>query len=300
MPIPKYYEIYDPLLEHISDGKIYTTTELEEFLARKFALTHEERQERLSGGALVFCNRIGWARTYLKKAGLITAPKRGTVQITEEGKASLKRAVKIDDDYLSSYASFQRFKKRAPAPQTREEVEEDSPQDALDKAYMYIRQTLVEDLIAEIMRQNPLFFEHLVVSLLKVMGYGGSFENNGIVTRYSGDEGIDGVIKQDKLGFDQIYIQAKRWDPTACVGRPEVQKFVGALAGQGASRGLFVTTAKFSEEARKYASRQHTTKVVLIDGQTLAELMIDHNLGVSPVARYEIKRIDSDFFTDAE
>ena len=299
MAIPKYNEIYAPLLEYISDGEIYTSAELEEFLAGKFSLTNAERQERLAGGALTFCNRIGWAKTYLKKAGLLSFPKRGTVRITQEGKTVLEKAVVIDNNYLASYASFQEFKNQGGMSHNDEKTEEDSPQDTLEKAYIYIRETLKDDLLAEIMRQSPIFFEHLVVELLKAMGYGGSVDS-GIVTRYSGDEGIDGIIKQDKLGFDQIYIQAKRWDPTSCVGRPEIQKFVGALAGQGASRGLFVTTAKFSEDAQRYARKQHTTKIVLVDGQTLAELMIDHNLGVSPVAHYEIKRIDSDFFNDTE
>lgn len=307
MSIPKYNELYRPLLEYIKDGQPRTTAELEEVLAKQFALTDEERKERLAGGTLTFCSRIGWARTYLKKAGLVTSPRRGTVQITPEGKAAVDDAgLHIDNDFLATFPSFAEFQKGGQAntcaenrPSSASE-DEDSPQDSLDRAYTRIRQTLAEDVLAEIMRQTPTFFEQLVVRLLQVMGYGGSLENAGTVTRTSGDEGIDGIVKQDKLGFDQIYIQAKRWDPTACVGRPDIQKFVGALAGQGATRGLFVTTAKFSEEAHAYARKQHTTKIVLVDGQTLAELMIDHNLGVTPIARYEIKRIDSDFFADAD
>lgn len=237
----------------------------------------------------------------------MTSPKRGTVQITPEGKAAVDDAgLHIDNDFLATFPSFAEFQKggqtttNAENRPTSTAEDEDSPQDSLDRAYTRIRQTLAEDVLAEIMRQTPTFFEQLVVRLLQVMGYGGSLENAGTVTRASDDEGIDGIVKQDKLGFDQIYIQAKRWDPTACVGRPDIQKFVGALAGQGATRGLFVTTAKFSEEAHAYARKQHTTKIVLVDGQRLAELMIDHNLGVTPIARYEIKRIDSDFFTDAD
>lgn len=307
MSIPKYNELYRPLLEYIRDGQPRTTAELEEVLAKRFSLTDIDRQERLSSGTLTFCNRIAWARTYLKKAGLVTSPKRGTVQITPEGKAAVDDAgLHIDNDFLATFPSFAEFQKggqtatNAGNRPTSTAEDEDSPQDSLDRAYTRIRQTLAEDVLAEIMRQTPTFFEQLVVRLLQVMGYGGSLENAGTVTRASGDEGIDGIVKQDKLGFDQIYIQAKRWDPTACVGRPDIQKFVGALAGQGATRGLFVTTAKFSEEAHAYARKQHTTKIVLVDGQRLAELMIDHNLGVTPIARYEIKRIDSDFFTDAD
>lgn len=307
MSIPKYNELYRPLLEYIRDGQARTTAELEEALARQFSLTDADRQERLSSGTLTFCNRIAWARTYLKKAGLVTSPKRGTVQITPEGKNAVdKPGLRIDNDFLATFPTFADFQKGGQTGTTAENhpstvaEDEDSPQDSLDRAYTRIRQTLAEDVLTEIMRQTPSFFEQLVVHLLEVMGYGGSLENAGTVTRASGDEGIDGIVKQDKLGFDQIYIQAKRWDPTACVGRPDIQKFVGALAGQGATRGLFVTTAKFSEEAHAYARKQHTTKIVLVDGQKLAELMIDHNLGVTPIARYEVKRIDSDFFTDSE
>lgn len=307
MSIPKYNELYRPLLEYIRDGQARTTAELEEALARQFSLTDADRQERLSSGSLTFCNRIAWARTYLKKAGLVTSPKRGTVQITPEGKNAVdKPGLRIDNDFLATFPSFAEFQKDGQTATTAENrpsslaEDEDSPQDSLDRAYTRIRQTLAEDVLTEIMRQTPAFFEQLVVRLLEVMGYGGSLENAGIVTRASGDEGIDGIVKQDKLGFDQIFIQAKRWDPTACVGRPDIQKFVGALAGQGATRGLFVTTAKFSEEAYTYARKQHTTKIVLVDGQKLAELMIDHNLGVTPIARYEVKRIDSDFFTESE
>lgn len=307
MSIPKYNELYRPLLEYIRDGQPRTTSELEEALAKQFSLTDEERQERLSSGTLTFFNRIAWARTYLKKAGLVTSPKRGSVQITPEGKAAVNDAgLRIDNDFLATFPSFTEFQKgEQPATgsgssPTAAADDEDSPQDSLDRAYTRIRQALAEEVLAEIMRQPPTFFEQLVVRLLQVMGYGGSLENAGMVTRASGDEGIDGIVKQDKLGFDQIYIQAKRWDTSASVGRPDIQKFVGALAGQGATRGLFVTTAKFSDEAQAYARKQHTTKIVLVDGQALAELMIDHNLGVTPIARYEIKRIDSDFFADAE
>ncbi len=163
---------------------------------------------------------------------------------------------------------------------------------------MQINTTLADDLRNEIMKQSPAFFEHLVVKLLTQMGYGGSVEDAGSVVGKSGDEGIDGIIREDKLGFSRIYIQAKRWDCDMAVGRPEIQKFVGALAGQGASRGLFVTTAKFTREARQYAEKQHTTKVVLVDGTALAKLMIEYNLGVSTEAIYAIKRIDSDFFAE--
>lgn len=177
-------------------------------------------------------------------------------------------------------------------------VSSKTPQDILDEAFQQINTTLADDLLSEIMKQPPAFFEHLVVKLLTQMGYGGSVDDAGTVIGQTGDEGIDGIIREDKLGFSLIYIQAKRWDCDKTVGRPEIQKFVGALAGQGASKGLFITTAKFTKEARQYAEKQHTTKVVLVDDTTLAKLMIEYDLGVSTEATYEIKRIDSDFFAE--
>ena len=178
-------------------------------------------------------------------------------------------------------------------------VSSESPQDILDDAYNQINAALIDDVLSEVMKQSPLFFEHLVIKLLTQMGYGGSLEDAGTVTRTSGDEGIDGMIREDKLGFDQIYIQAKRWDRNSTVGRPELQKFVGALAGQGASKGLFITTAQFTKEAKEYANKQHTTKNVLVDGTSLAKLMIEYNIGVSVETTYSIKKIDSDFFDDS-
>ncbi|MDR2943484.1 MAG: restriction endonuclease [Methanosarcinales archaeon] len=171
------------------------------------------------------------------------------------------------------------------------------PQDLLDKAFQKINSDLADELLSEIILQSPAFFERLVVRLLEKMGYGGLKDSSEIVGK-SGDEGIDGIIREDKLGFDLIYIQAKKWDMDSTIGRPEIQKFVGALAGQGATKGLFITTAKFSKEAIDYAKKQHTTKVILVDGRLLTELMIEHNFGVTIENIYEVKRVDSDFFSD--
>ncbi len=173
-----------------------------------------------------------------------------------------------------------------------------TPQDILDSAFRQINRTLCDDLLAEIVKQPPSFFERLVVRLLTQMGYGGSVANAGVVLGQTGDEGIDGVVREDKLGFSLIYIQAKRWSCDMAVGRPEIQKFVGALAGQGAAKGLFITTAKFTKEAYQYAEKQHTTKVILVDGQALARLMIEYDLGVSTQVSYQLKRLDTDFFSD--
>lgn len=229
-------------------------------------------------------------------------PTRGVWQITPAGQEVLREdPPKIDNVYLQRFASFREFVSpmgKGMAGASPAVVSSKSPQDILDEAFLQINTTLAEDLRNEIMKQSPAFFEHLVVKLLTHMGYGGSVEDAGSVVGQSGDEGIDGVIREDKLGFSRIYIQAKRWDCDMTVGRPEIQKFVGALAGQGASRGLFITTAKFTREARQYAEKQHTTKVVLVDGTALAKWMIEYNLGVSTEAIYAIKRIDGDFFAE--
>lgn len=224
--------------------------------------------------------------------------------ITPAGRQVLnENPPQIDNLYLQRFESFRKFI----SPNNNEEsttsipaakVSSKTPQDILDEAFQQIDTTLADDLLSEIMKQPPAFFEHLVVKLLTQMGYGGSVDDAGTVIGQTGDEGIDGIIREDKLGFSLIYIQAKRWDCDKTVGRPEIQKFVGALAGQGASKGLFITTAQFTKEARQYAEKQHTTKVVLVDGTTLAKLMIEYDLGVSTEATYEIKRIDSDFFAE--
>lgn len=306
MSIPKYDDMYCEFLEALSDKHSHLMREVTEILASRFHVTEQERQLLLpSGRQAIFDNRVGWTRTYLKKAGLVGSPARGSVILTETGQQVLAdKPSRIDNDYLSQFESFRQFQSASDTTQ-KEQVSNDSPvtgkglspQDVLDSAYQQIHQALADELLAEIMRQSPAFFERLVVELLESMGYGGSLEKAGAVLGKSGDEGIDGVIREDKLGFSMIYIQAKRWDLDATVSRPEIQKFVGALAGQGASKGLFITTGHFSAEAKAYAEKQHTTKVVLVDGEALARLMIEYNVGVSTESTYQIKRIDSDFFT---
>lgn len=239
----------------------------------------------------------------MKRADPVQSPSRGIYVITPVGRQVLnENPLQIDNLYLQRFESFQKFISPNNNEETAllapaEKVSGKTPQDILDEAFQQINTTLADDLLSDIMKQHA-FFEHLVVKLLMQMGYGGSVDNVGTVIGQTDDEGIDGIIREDKLGFSLIYIQAKRWDCDKTVGRPEIQKFVGALAGQGASKGLFITTAKFTKEARQYAEKQHTTKVVLVDGTTLAKLMIEYNLGVSTEATYEIKRIDSDFFAE--
>lgn len=303
MAIPKYNEMYRVFLDCLADMQPHRSKEVRDSIAARLSVSNEERQVMLpSGRQAIFDNRVGWTRTYLKKAGLITGLTRGVYQLTELGKQILdSNPAVMDNSFLEQFESFQQFIHAEPASIKQNPPEKwdgQTPQDAFDISYQQINHALADDLLSEIMKQTPAFFEKLVVELLENMGYGGSVENAGRVVGQPGDEGIDGIIREDKLGFSLIYIQAKRWDREKSIGRPEIQKFVGALAGQGASKGLFITTAQFTKEACEYAKKQHTTKIVLVDGETLAKLMIEYNLGVSTEAVYRIKRLDSDYFSE--
>jgi restriction system protein len=302
MAIPDYQSIMLPLLKYASDGQKHSLREAIETLALQFNLTEDERKELLpSGQQPIFDNRLGWARTYLKKAGLLESPKRGFFQITAQGIDVLSQAPEeINVQFLNQFPEFINFtnaKKQNDNSEFAIEVNPDTtPQDSIESGYQKIRKELELELLNTVKTISADFFETLVVDLLVKMGYGGSRRDAGKAIGKSGDGGIDGIIKEDKLGLDIVYIQAKRWDTTV-VGRPEIQKFVGALHGQRARKGVFITTSKFSQEAREYVSIIDS-KIVLIDGQELAQLMIDNNIGVSTVSIYEIKKIDSDYFTD--
>lgn len=308
MAVPKFEEMYIPLLECLKDEKEHTAKDINDFIANYMKISDEDRMELLpSGNMETFRSRANWARTYLKKAGLIKSTARGIFIISDEGKRRLIEAPESiglalfmkSDTFREFYISKKPNKDgNSSAENEKNTISEGTPQDSLEEAFQKINSDLADELLAEMMDLSPAFFEQLVVKLLEKMGYGGSLKNAGEVIGKSGDEGIDGVIREDKLGFDLIYIQAKRWDNNTTIGRPEIQKFVGALAGQGATKGLFITTAKFSKEAADYAKKQHTTKVVLVDGQLLTKLMIEHNLGVSVENIYEVKKVDSDFFSD--
>lgn len=294
MALPKYNELYQPVLSILSDGKVWPIRKVWEKAGEFLRISPEEMAMTLpSGGMGVFVNRIGWARTYLKKAGLIDSPKRGFVQITEEGRKALEEGVEITNSYLMRYPSFAEFQNRTVPQDKPEEVQEvsETPQETLDRVYKTINSELAEELLSEIMRQSPGFFETLVVGLMKAMGYG-----DGFVTKASGDDGIDGIIHEDKLGFNLIYIQAKRWNPSVSIGKPEIQKFAGAMMGPPKiEKGLFITTARFSQGARAYGEAQH---IILVDGQKLTELMIEYGLGVTTQKTYLIKRVDSDYFAE--
>lgn len=285
-----------PLLELARDGKEHSIQEAVEYLAKRFNLTEQDRRELLpSGKQKVLDNRTGWARTYLKKAGLLETPRRTIFEITKRGLEVLdKKPAKINVAYLAQFPEFLEFKslKREKEP---EPASTKTPQELLEEGYEALRVDLTQQILERIRNAPPGFFENLVVDLLLKMGYGGARGDAGRVIGKTGDEGIDGTIEQDPLGLDTVYVQAKRWNGT--VGRPEIHKFVGALQGQRAKKGVFITTSSFSDDASKYAS-QIDTKIILIDGENLVNLMLRYNVGVSTEAAYEIKKIDSDYFPD--
>ncbi len=299
--IPDYQTLMLPFLEAISDGKEYKLNDIVEKLAFKFNLTAKERAELLpSGQTFLFGNRVGWARTYLKKSGIIESPKRGTVAITKRGKDVLAdKPRNIDVKFLKRFPEFLDFQSLKKEDEThshgRVEKNEETPEELIESGYLRIRKSLEQEILSKLKIVHPAFFEKIVVELLVKMGYGGSIAEAGKATKYSNDEGIDGIIKEDKLGLDVIYIQAKRWE--GVVGRPELHKFVGALAGQGAKKGIFITTSSFTKDAEQYIPK-NDTKIVLIDGEQLAQYMIDYNLGVSVQNTYEIKKIDFDYFEE--
>lgn len=301
--IPDYQSLMLPLLRLVSDKQEYRYRDLIDKLALEFKLTDEERKEPLaSGNQAIFDNRVGWAKTYLKKAGLIDAPKRATFVITELGLQTLKKNPdRIDAKYLRQFPAFLEFihagktESEGEEEAISQEITEQTPEENLDKAYQRIRKSLADELLAKVIDLSPAFFERLVIELLVKMGYGGSIKDAGKAIGKSGDEGIDGTIKEDRLGLDIIYVQAKRWKTGNVVGRPEIQKFVGALAGQGAKKGIFITTSSFTKEALDYTPKNET-KIVLIDGERLAQNMIDFNIGCTTQQIYELKKIDSDYF----
>ncbi|BAM70350.1 restriction endonuclease [Methanothermobacter sp. CaT2] len=306
MALPNYKEVMLPLLKLVGDGKEHYIKDVYDELAEEFQLTDEERKRLIpSGKGRFFDNRVNWARTTLKKAGMMESPRRGYIRITPKGLRFLERKpVELDDDFLKQFPDFAAFRgggKEKPEVKTftaqwnNHSGEDLTPEESLEYSYQTLRNELAADLLEKIMSCSPEFFEKLVVDLLLKMGYGGSRRDAGKAIGKIGDGGIDGIIKEDKLGLDTIYIQAKRWQDT--VSRPEIQKFAGALQGQKARKGVFITTSKFSDKAREYAS-SIDNRIVLIDGDELAQLMIDHDVGVSKVTSYEIKKIDTDYFSE--
>lgn len=282
MSIPKVTEIKAALLRALADGQSRRLRDLVPVLAQEFALSPEDLAVRYASGDLKFENLVWWARQHLKDEGLIASPGRGVVQITPQGQARL--------------GAGGSFTTAAAAPETEPVALSVSPEEALDTAMEQLAQRLRDEVLARVKQMPPQHFERLVVDLLLAMGYGFD-ESAGHVTRYSGDGGIDGLVHEDKLGLSSLYIQAKRYTDTS-VGRPEVQQFLGALTGAGASKGVFITSASFTREARDFAARLQNQKVVLIDGQHLARLMIEHGVGVATGKTLRIQHVDSDYFDE--
>lgn len=304
MPIPDFQSVMRPVLESIQDGMPKQMSDVLEDVCEHFQLAEEEIAKRLpSGKQTIIKNRVGWSRTYMKKAGLLISPNRGEVQITERGREVLADCPgRIDVKYLKRFPEFVEFHTHTPSNEepsssnNTEDERSDTPDEQLQQAYTSLMDSLADELLDTITAASPSFFEKLVVDLMLAMGYGGSREDAGQATRYTSDGGIDGIIKEDPLGLDVIYLQAKRYTEKG-VGRPEVQGFAGALDMQRARKGVFITTSKFSADAREYVGLIEK-KIVLIDGQELAKLMIQYNLGVGIKETYAVKQIDSDYFNE--
>jgi len=300
MSVPDFQSFFKPILEIAADRNEHSLTETRSIIAKQMQLSDEDLKELLpSGTQTKFDNRIAWAKSYFIQAKILESSKRACFKITERGLELLKQNHnRIDIKILNQYPEFLEFhSSKTTKGQTIEitEIQDETPEEMLQKSYQNIRNELSGDLLNRIKTNTPQFFENLVVDLMIALGYGGSHREAGQSLGKSGDEGIEGIIKEDKLGLDVIYLQAKRWEGT--VGRPEIQKFVGALHGKRAKKGVFITTGKFSQDAVTYVETIDP-KVILIDGRMLSELMIDYNLGVSVSVNYEIKKIDNDYFEE--
>lgn len=302
MEMPTYEDLLLPLLKLAGDNKEHSVKDAAKEVAEKLNLSEEVQNDLLpSGTQYRYLNRIGWARTHLKKAGLLEYPKRGYFNITPEGQDLLKEGIKyIDSNFLKRYEIYLKFIQPSITNATEEKSENidlnsSTPEELVDYGYNTIKVNITDQIIDMIKSSTPEFFEHLVIDLLLGMGYGGSRKDAGKAIGKVGDEGIDGIINEDKLGLDKIYIQAKKWEGT--VSRPEIQKFTGALHGKNAKKGVFITTSRFSKEAIEYANKIDYS-LILIDGEKLTELMFDYNIGVSIINSYDIKKIDTDYFID--
>lgn len=308
MAVPDYQSLMLPLLRFAGEKKDETSTgESVEVLAKEFGLTAEDLKEMLpSGIQSTFVNRVGWASTYMKKAGLLEATRRGYYRITSRGQDLLKKQPKaINVKLLKQYPEFLEFQQlkgtrggeKVSSSGGAPDISTATPSEALESAYENLRDELSDELLARLKKSSPTFFERVVVELLVKMGYGGSRADAGKAIGRSGDGGIDGIIKEDRLGLDVVYIQAKRWDNNS-VGRPDVMQFAGALQAQKANKGIFITTSRFTDDARSYVS-QIGSKIVLIDGEQLTNLMIENDVGISTVSLYPVKKIDTDYFDES-
>lgn len=306
MSVPDFQTLFRPLLEVLGDGQDHEIKDIRERLATAFSLTDDDIQERIPSGQVTkLQNRVGWAATYLYRTRLIDRPRRAVYRINERGREVLTdNPDRVDLKTLSQFAELGEFRQRKqtaeivddqPAPSG--EAEDQTPEERIDSAYRELRAALAGELLDHVFDQSPDFFEQLVLNVLHAMGYGGGQQNATERLGKSGDGGVDGIIREDRLGLDLIYIQAKRWQNV--VGRPEIQKFFGALHGQRATKGIFITTSTFSRDAASYAE-DVTPRVILIDGRQLAQLMIDYGIGATETKRYALKRLDLDYFATDE
>jgi len=305
MAIPDFQSFFVPVLRATADGKEHTSSEVRERVAVELNLVPEDLDQKLPSGAqTVFANRATWSTVYLTKAGALRRPRRGTFQITERGLQLLDQyPTRFTKQALNVYPEFVAFSKGQSTENGRSEekassvqVGDDSartPEEDLLSAYQLLRNALANEVLDAVRKSTPRFFEELVVDLLVAMGYGGSVADAGKAVGRRGDDGIDGIIKEDKLGLDLVYIQAKRWKDS--VGRPLVQAFAGSLEGVRARKGVLITTSTFTADAVEYVQRIEK-KIVLVDGTRLADLMIEHNVGVTVTQTFMLKRLDSDYF----
>jgi len=294
-----------PLLALHSDGEPKTQQALRESLAIEFALSPEELEEMLpSGTARTFVNRVAWASTHMKEAGLLAKPTRGVSQITPRGLDALStNPGRVDMSILQEFSEYLEFRSRSSGKKARPKADEaaatdsGTPQEILETAYSEIREAVVDDLLSRLLDRDDRFFEHVVLDVLVALGYGGSRQDAAERVGRTGDGGIDGVIREDALGLEAIYVQAKKWATERTIGPREIREFIGALQDVEAVKGVFITTSAFSKEARELARRR---RIVLLDGRELAGLMVDSGVGVTAVRRYEVRRIDEDYFVDVE
>ena len=300
--IPKYFEITKPILEYLKDGKERTKEEVVKYLADYFQISDEEKALRLPSGSTTFRNRVQWARIILYKARLIDISMKGISKITERGLAVLKENPPvIDSKYLMQFEEFRKFKSLSSGNEEekrQEKTEELTPIEIIEQEVGRENSIVRDELKNKVLACSPHFFEKLVLELLVKMGYGGSYEEASKVLGKSGDEGVDGVIKEDILGLDNIYLQAKRYQPNQPIGRKELQSFVGALHGKGAKKGIFITASYFTKDAKEYVEALQDMKVILIDGDKLLDYMLKYDLGTTADKTFVIKHIDEDYFTE--
>jgi len=297
MPLPDFQSFLLPALRVFADGKPHGLKEAREQVSQQLQLDPDSRALLVADGRTpVYVSRTDWAITYLHRAGALARPERGVYQITERGRELLSRGFdKLTVKHLMEFPEFREFVQVKIGPPPPPNGDDESPEERLASAWKQLRESLAKEILDKLRQVSPAYFEKIVVDLLVAMGYGGSVEDAASVLGRAGDEGIDGMIKEDKLGLDVVYVQAKRWSQN--VGRPEVQAFAGSLEGARARKGVFITTSDFTQDAREYVKRIEK-KIVLIGGRQLAELMIDHDVGVTVAHTYKLKRLDSDYFEE--